>query len=72
MTNEIHLLRGVIEEFWLLISIYNTVENIVNELKRKYTGEHKYITAKVQYSVNTLVKRNLIVEEAFCETETAL
>lgn len=63
ITNELYLLKGIMKDFWLLLSKTESFNEITTMLATKYNENAENITAKVLRKIRELRIKNLITTE---------
>lgn len=66
ITNELSLLKGIMKDFWLLLSNTESFDEIITILTTEYTEENtEIISNRILRKIKELVNKNLITTEEF-------
>lgn len=63
ITNEIFLLKGIMKDFWLLLSMTENFDEINIMLAKKYGEDIVDISVKMIQKIRKMLNKNLIVME---------
>lgn len=63
ITNELSLLKGIIKDFWMLLSKTNDFDEITTILAKEYSKNADIINVKLLKKISELANKNLIIVE---------
>ncbi|GEM_PF-5277297 len=62
-TNELTLLKGIMKDFWMLLSKTESFDEIITFLSTKYKDNKERISEKIIIKIKELTRKNLLIVE---------